>query len=156
MTTKKQHLVWRDYLAPWTSRPNSTNGSIACFYKNQNRIIEDVGIENIGVEGYAYDVSMINEIDKKIIVAYLSNWLKNNSDLNVKSITVNTKDIFKRDYIEKCFICPIEDNGQSILKSLYNLEFPFTGPTKIEILIQLHKIIIYYQLYGLYDEKEFL
>ena len=35
MTTKRQHLVWRDYPAPWTDNPDSTDVNIACYYKEK-------------------------------------------------------------------------------------------------------------------------
>ena len=67
MATKRQHLVWRKYLSSWTTTPNITNGKTVCYFKQQDNIVQYINIENVAVQSYAYDISMINDEDKKVV-----------------------------------------------------------------------------------------
>ena len=51
-TTKKQHYIWRSYLAPWT-RDNSNKGQIFC--RREGRIFP-VSLMNVAHENYFYEV----------------------------------------------------------------------------------------------------
>lgn len=139
MTTKRQHLVWRKYLAQWTDDISSTEGNISWFFKDKNQIMQRQSINDVAVERYTYDISMINETDKKIVRQYYDKWLKSQSFLQLKSRINDTEDIFKKDYIENNYICPIEDNGIDILNDLYEHQFPFDGPTLLEETVDLLK-----------------
>lgn len=132
MSTIRQHLVWRKYLSPWTDNLDSSNGNIVCYYKAENKIIKNVSLENVGVQKYSYDISMINESDKKTVTQYFDKWLNNQKLIGVKSKLTDSSDIFQKDFIENNFVCPIENNGIKFLNKLYKGEFPFEGPTVLE------------------------
>ena len=132
MSTIRQHLVWRKYLSPWTDNLDSSNGKIVCYYKAENKIIKNVSLENVGVQKYSYDISMINESDKKAVTQYFDKWLNNQKLIGVKSKITDSSDIFQKDFIENNFVCPIENNGIKFLNKLYKGEFPFEGPTVLE------------------------
>jgi hypothetical protein len=148
VTTKRQHLVWRKYLAPWTDDISSTEGNISWLLKDKNQVMPRQGINDVAVERYTYDISMINETDKKIVRQYYDKWLNSQSFLQLKSRINDTEDIFKKDYIENNYICPIEYNGIGILNSLYNYEFPYEGPTLLEKTVELLKKYIINSLYS--------
>lgn len=132
MTTKRQHLIWRKYLAPWTDNINTTDGSIYWYNKDKKEIISKTNIEDVGVQGYTYDISMLNDDDRRVIQSYYEKWLKTQSSLDISCKLTNSLEILERDYIENTFIREVENNGISILEELYNCKFPFEGPTTIE------------------------
>ena len=159
MTTCRQHLVWRKYLAPWTDNVNSTEGAIYWFLKKNNQVMPKQSTTNIAVERYTYDISNINEDDKTIIKQYYDKWLNNQSLLKLRSRLNDTDDIFKKDYIENNFISPIEHNGIEILNSLYNHQFPFDGPTLLEDVSELMRINLLNHLFfnkPIFNEEEML
>ena len=139
MATKRQHLIWRKYLSPWTDNVDSNSGNIVCYDKVNNKIIKNVSLENIGVQKYIYDISMINDSDKKAATQYFDMLLNNRKLIRVKSKITDSADIFKKDFIENNFICPIENNGIRFLEKLYKGEFPFEGPTELEKILDLLK-----------------
>lgn len=131
MTTKRQHLIWRKYLAPWTNSPEKTNGKIFCydvFKKN----IRYQSIEDVGVEKYTYDMSMIKDEDKEIAFKYYQNWLNNKNNMHFNLQLVESEHLFEKDYIEKNYICVVEKKGEPFLRMLYNMKFPFSGPPYLE------------------------
>ena len=137
MATKRQHLVWRKYLSSWTTTPNITNGKTVCYFKQQDNIVQYINIENVAVQSYAYDISMINDEDKKVVSLYFDKWIRRQTTLNIRSKITNSDDIFEKDYIENNFICPIEENGIEILDKLSKEKFPFDGPTILEDCAEL-------------------
>lgn len=139
METKRQHLVWRKYLSAWTNNPVTTNGYITCYFKQQNNLTKGVNIENVAVQRYAYDISMLTENDKKAVTLYYDHWIKNQTFLKIRSEIPGLDDIFEKDYIENKFICPIEKKGIEILDKLSNEKFPFNGPTLLEECTELLK-----------------
>ncbi|SHK07416.1 Protein of unknown function [Anaerocolumna jejuensis DSM 15929] len=62
-TTKKQHYIWRNYLAPWTST-NSNKGAIQCLRGNK---IFSVSLMNIAHENYFYGVKELTKFERYII-----------------------------------------------------------------------------------------
>lgn len=62
-TTKKQHYVWRKYLAPWTTN-NSNKGQIVCLRDNK---IFTVSLMNVAHENYFYSIKELSKLEKHII-----------------------------------------------------------------------------------------
>lgn len=62
-TTKKQHYIWRNYLAPWTNN-NSSVGQIICLRDNK---IFPVSLMKIAHENYFYGVKRLSELERKLI-----------------------------------------------------------------------------------------
>lgn len=62
-TTKKQHYIWRKYLAPWTSN-HSVTGRIICLRANK---IFSTSLMNIAHENYFYETKKLSELEKEII-----------------------------------------------------------------------------------------
>lgn len=62
-TTKKQHYIWRNYLAPWTS-DNSNKGRIICLRDNR---IFPVALMKIAHENYFYGVKELSKLEREII-----------------------------------------------------------------------------------------
>ena len=136
MTVKRQHLVWRKYLAKWTDSLDTTSGSLFCYDIENNEIRHD-SIEKLAVQSYAYDISTINENDKKIVTQYYKEYLEKNIKGVKISINLNDSDaIFQKDYIENNFISPIEKQGIPLLDELYDHKFPFDGPTELELVVE--------------------
>lgn len=152
-TTKKQHLIWRKYLAPWTDDIASTEGNIAYYDKVKKMGKPKKSITNIGFDKYSYDISMIKDEDKKAIIAYFEKWLNQQSLLKLEPKITESPDILERDFIEKNFISPIERKGISILEKLYQYEFPFEGPTVLEQFADFLKYILFQTI--LTNEKLF-
>ena len=84
---------------------SSTEGNISWLLKDKNQVMPRQGINDVAVERYTYDISMINETDKKIVRQYYDKWLNSQSFLQLKSRINDTEDIFKKDYIENNYIC---------------------------------------------------
>lgn len=61
--TKKQHYIWRYYLAPWTEN-NSNTGKIACSRKGH---IFNVSLMNVAHENYFYGIKELSEKEKELI-----------------------------------------------------------------------------------------
>ena len=61
--TKKQHYIWRNYLAPWTSN-NTNEGRIACLRSNK---IFTTSLMNIAHENYFYGVKELSPREKDLI-----------------------------------------------------------------------------------------
>lgn len=62
-TTKKQHYIWRNYLAPWTNN-NSSTGQIICLRDNK---IFPVSLMNVAHENYFYCVKELSKLERDII-----------------------------------------------------------------------------------------
>ncbi len=62
-TTKKQHYIWRNYLAPWTVN-NSNTGRIVCLRDNK---IFPVSLMKVAHENYFYGVKRLSKLERKII-----------------------------------------------------------------------------------------
>ena len=62
-TTKKQHYIWRSYLAPWTNN-NSNTGKIFCFRDNK---VFPVSLMNIAHENYFYGIKELSKAEKELI-----------------------------------------------------------------------------------------
>lgn len=62
-TTKKQHYIWRNYLAPWTTN-NSKTGRIMCLRDNK---IFPVSLMNIAHENYFYGVKELSKLEREVI-----------------------------------------------------------------------------------------
>lgn len=62
-TTKKQHYIWRSYLAPWT-RDNSNKGQIFC--RREGRIFP-VSLMNVAHENYFYEVKELSKREIELI-----------------------------------------------------------------------------------------
>ena len=62
--TKKQHYVWRHYLAPWASN-HSTTGKIACLRDNR---IFTTSLFNVAHENYFYKAEELSEKEKRLIL----------------------------------------------------------------------------------------
>ena len=73
-TTKKQHYIWRCYLAPWT-RDNSNKGQIFC--RREGRIFP-VSLMNVAHENYFYEVKELSkrEIELNVSGPFHSKFLK--------------------------------------------------------------------------------
>lgn len=63
--TKKQHYVWRYYLAPWTN-DYSVTGQIACL---RNKKIFITSLTNIAHENYFYAAKRLSEAEKDLFTA---------------------------------------------------------------------------------------
>lgn len=61
--TKKQHYIWRNYLAPWTNNHTNT-GQIICFRNNR---IFATSLMNVAHENYFYGVKELSKQEKDII-----------------------------------------------------------------------------------------
>ena len=61
--TKKQHYIWRNYLAPWTSN-NSNEGRIACLRNNK---VITTSLMNVAHENYFYGVKELSLLEKELI-----------------------------------------------------------------------------------------
>ena len=61
--TKKQHYIWRNYLAPWTSN-NSNEGRIACLRNNK---IFTTSLINIAHENFFYGVKELSQPERHLI-----------------------------------------------------------------------------------------
>ena len=61
--TKKQHYIWRKYLAPWTN-DNSNTGKIACLRDNK---IFVSSLMNVAHENYFYKVKRLSKQEKELI-----------------------------------------------------------------------------------------
>lgn len=61
--TKKQHYVWRHYLAPWTDN-NSSTGKIACLRNNK---VFTTSLTNIAHENYFYEAKKPTEQEKALV-----------------------------------------------------------------------------------------
>ncbi len=62
-TTKKQHYIWRSYLAPWTNNDSST-GTVACL---RGQMVFTVSLMNIAHENYFYGIKELSKLERKII-----------------------------------------------------------------------------------------
>lgn len=62
-TRKKQHYVWRNYLAAWTQN-NTTKGKLWCL--RDNRIFQP-SLENIAHENYFYEVKELSPKERALI-----------------------------------------------------------------------------------------
>lgn len=62
-TTKKQHYVWRKYLAPWTN-DNSSTGQIVCLRDNK---IFTVSLMNVAHENYFYSIKELSKMERRFI-----------------------------------------------------------------------------------------
>ena len=62
-TAKKQHYIWRSYLAPWT-RDNSNKGQIFC--RREGRIFP-VSLMNVAHENYFYEVKELSKREIELI-----------------------------------------------------------------------------------------
>lgn len=62
-TTKKQHYIWRNYLAAWT-KDNSNTGQIICLRDNH---VFPVSLMNVAHENYFYGVKELSELERSII-----------------------------------------------------------------------------------------
>ena len=62
-TTKKQHYIWRSYLAPWTNN-NSSTGKIMCLRDNR---IFPVSLTNIAHENYFYAIKELSKVERELI-----------------------------------------------------------------------------------------
>lgn len=154
--TKKQHLVWRKYLAPWTNRPDDTAGQIYMYLKG-NRTTVRAPLMRVGVENYTYDMSMINEYDREIASAYFNEWLYSNTNLKPAIHIKDSEDFSERDFIEKHVVGVIENQGIYFLNELYERRFPFNEiPIKYRLLQFLEKALIFGLCgYPLLSEQEF-
>lgn len=68
-TTKKQHYVWRKYLAPWTNNGSLDTGKIFVYRKKTRgtqQVIEQRGLMKIGFENYFYDISGFTKKDIRV------------------------------------------------------------------------------------------
>lgn len=61
--TKKQHYIWRNYLAPWTNN-NSNEGKIVCLRENK---IFTTSLMNVAHENYFYGVKELSLLEKELI-----------------------------------------------------------------------------------------
>lgn len=77
-TTKKQHYVWRKYLAPWTNN-NSSTGKIVCLRDNK---IFSVSLMNIAHENYFYSIKELSKLERHIIY-----------EMTIKCVTGRQKEV---------------------------------------------------------------
>lgn len=61
--TKKQHYIWRNYLAPWTNN-NTNEGKIVCLRENK---IFTTSLMNVAHENYFYGVKELSLLEKELI-----------------------------------------------------------------------------------------
>ena len=66
--TKKQHYIWRYYLAPWTN-DYSVTGKIICL--RQNKIFV-TSLTNIAHENYFYETKRLSEAEKALVCMILN------------------------------------------------------------------------------------
>ena len=64
-TTKKQHYIWRNYLAPWTDN-NTSTGKIVCL--RDDRIFK-TSLMNVAHENYFYEVKELSTKERQLIEA---------------------------------------------------------------------------------------
>lgn len=62
-TTKKQHYIWRSYLAPWTDDRSKT-GKLWCLREKK---IFFVSLTNIAHENYFYGIRELSALEKRVI-----------------------------------------------------------------------------------------
>ena len=63
-TTKKQHYVWRNYLAPWTQN-NTTTGQIWCLRDGK---AFQTSLINVAQENYFYEVKELSQDERNLII----------------------------------------------------------------------------------------
>ena len=146
-TTKKQHLVWRKYLAPWTDKPESTDGYIFTFLKKENKICP-INLMGVGVDRYTYDISMINEYDKNVAISYFKKWLKSQTTVDIPIKINDSVEIYKKDFIENTFLHDIEEKGVKILGDLYNCKFPFNAPSINDQILNILELNLLFSMSG--------
>lgn len=156
-TTKKQHLVWRKYLAPWTDDPSTTDGYIFMLLKKDNKICRP-NLMGVGVDNYTYDISMITEQDKQVAITYFKKWLASQTTLDIPLKINDSKETFEKDFIEKNYISIIEGHGNRILNELYNESFPFDKVAIKDRILEIMRLNLNFALMGnpLLSEKECL
>lgn len=77
-TTKKQHYIWRSYLAPWTNNDSST-GTIVCLRDNK---IFTVSLMNIAHENYFYGIKELSKLERHIVY-----------EMTIKSVTGRQREV---------------------------------------------------------------
>lgn len=111
-TVKKQHYIWRKYLAKWTETGDRFNGKLFVLRKeikgNQKKI-EFRELEKIGFEKYYYDITGFNNIDVSILNQLIANMQeKEIAKFGIKIDTLNEA-YTQRDFIEKNVMCCSEN-----------------------------------------------
>lgn len=128
-TVKRQHMVWRHYLAPWSDNPKTTKGHIFVFDKEKKEIRND-NLENVAVEKYAYDISGMNKYDLLVMNKFYEEWKKSKQNKDTRNIILNG-DYIKKDFLEKNYIGETERRGIKILDDLKAGRFPFDAKNDI-------------------------
>lgn len=114
-TVKKQHYVWRKYIAEWADIKDTDKGNVFVLRKTPQGKQPKIGISNlkdIAFEKYFYDVSKYSQDDINIFIKLLSiiNEKTILKDLNISISNAFINDEARsRDYIEKNIICESED-----------------------------------------------
>lgn len=139
--TKRQHYVWRYYLAQWTDK-RTVEGNLFCC---RNGKIFPTGLMNIGQENYFYKFIEISDedaswIEKLCIFDNLPNELKQIDRMwlasyrypfklieHLKAIGINNKQIFQEiiNQGEESIYCKTEEIGKPYLDKIYKKDCSF-------------------------------
>lgn len=137
----------------WTDSPDNTTGKLYCYDVIKNEIRHQ-SIGDVAVQNYSYDISTLNEADKKLVIDYFQRWLDKKITLTKCFVKLKkTNEIFKKDYIETNFISFVEEQGLKMLKKLYDLQFPFEGRSELEKVEKEMSFVLLQSLFGYTDIK---
>lgn len=143
-TTKKQHYVWRKYLAPWTNNGSLDTGKIFVYRKKTRgtqQVIEQRGLMKIGFENYFYDISGFTKKDIRVYEQFLAYIQKD----QLIQFGVNTETLelanSQKDFIEKEIMCSAEDidNSYHFLDLLKSKNPSFYQDSTAQVLINTLK-----------------
>lgn len=112
-TTKKQHYVWRKYLAPWTNN-NSSTGQIVCLRDNK---VFTASLMNVAHENYFYGIKELSKLERHIIY-----------EMTIKRVTGRQRKI-NENWLN--LYCAPFDLADEVVRLHHSMGFP-TDRVKIE------------------------
>ena len=139
-TIKKQHYVWRKYLASWTNNGSLDTGKIFVYRKKTRgtqQTIEQRELMKIGFENYFYDISGFTERDLSIYEQFLAYIQKDQLiqfGVNMEAMELAN---VQKDFIEKEIMCSAEDidNSYHFLDLLKSKNPSFYQDSTAQVLI---------------------
>ena len=139
-TIKKQHYVWRKYLASWTNNGSLDTGKIFEYRKKTRgtqQTIEQRELMKIGFENYFYDISGFTERDLSIYEQFLAYIQKDQLiqfGVNMEAMELAN---VQKDFIEKEIMCSAEDidNSYHFLDLLKSKNPSFYQDSTAQVLI---------------------
>lgn len=146
-TTKKQHYIWRKYLAPWTNNENLDTGKIFVYRKKPRgtqQIIEERELMKIGFENYFYDISGFTKKDISVYEQFLAYLQKDQLiQFGVNKKTLDLADT-QKDFIEKEIMCSAEniDNSYHFLDRLKLKDPSFYRDSASQVLMNTLRVEI--------------